>query len=166
MTAASKASGAHAYKKLAYGLMAVVAFLAVPLAVQALSGPSPADPSDERATSSEQRKKTSSNGEASGQAPDPYRDAPPYAGSGPASSSVKVTVDGQAIPVPQNGSFHRTFSGTDNQNVVEVSVQNGQSANANVQGYSSTIEINSSSPGTSTDRADSRERDHDHDRDR
>lgn len=60
-------------------------------------------------------------------------------------NSTNVTVNGQSIPVPENGSLHRTITSPDNQSTVDIHVENHSSSNSNNTSRSSRVEIRSDS---------------------
>ena len=147
-------SGIFSYKKLGYGSAVVLTFLVVPLAVQGLSGTMFSDDEDSQPADAQQKSDghvESSNTE-NGHSTDSNVDiSHESGGQGTNSSSTEVTVNGESIPVPQNGSFQKKVTTKDNQTVVDVSIQNNQSGS--YHNSSTTIEVNSdgSSAGDQTD---------------
>ncbi len=134
------------HKKAIYAAAACAAALIVPMAVQAMADTMSAGSIESLMQQSPNREGTvkATTKTADGN-PDVNvtHPAPNGQGQNASQSSVEVTIDGQQIPVPESGDFHKTIAGNNSTTAVDVSIQNDQSSNANVQNHSSNIEINS-----------------------
>lgn len=146
-------------KKISYGSAVAVAFLALPLGAYALGGTS-GNNSPRMITKDTQQPENKSNTTvSSGGSDNNSRGNPSTESSGVGSgvggndNNVNVTVNGQAIPAPENGTVHKQLKDEKNNSVVDVMIDNN-SSHANQDGTSSSftsVEINQHSYSSSTD---------------
>lgn len=150
-------TGIYKYKKLSFGSAAVLAFLVVPLVAQGLSGSSPSDdptPDTSAGQQTEGNVMSTNTGEASNESEatvDVSTDSSGGQTSG--SSTTEVTVNGESIPVPQNGSVHKKVKGSNT--TVDVSIESHNSGYFSSNNSSTTVEVEHNSSGDD-EQADSR----------
>lgn len=66
-------------------------------------------------------------------------------------AQTSLTINGQNVPVPANGSVHKTIVGNNSQTDVDVNVQNSGTATSQHSSTSLQVFSNSSSSGTNSD---------------
>lgn len=138
------------HRKLAAGSAAMLAVLVAPLAVQAMTGSLPLVGSDDPEPVSApldaevhaDLREAALEAQADVQG---FSTGGSQSGSGQGSNSeVDVTVNGQDVPVPDNGSVHKTLTDGSSKTIVDIKVNGHQSVSSN-SNSSTTIEVNSHS---------------------
>ncbi len=144
------------YKQFGYGAAIVLAVLGAPFAVQAMSGnlvSKDAPPQGETTSGqhvSQPGSEAKSNASEGAKSMDSdIKVESKIESSGAERSDVDVTVNGQNVPVPENGTVHKRLSGNNGETTVDVRVDNGSSSQSS---SSSTviIEQHSYSSGDTT----------------
>lgn len=140
-------------KKLRYGSALMLAFFVVPFAVQAISGTwtdgdSPGTSDTPPAAPQVQAAETDQP-DPGPQSAESHTSTDVHAQStinADGTTTTNMTVNGQNIPVPQNGSFQKQITTNDGQTTVNVQVDNGSGGGSSTSMQSHTnINVNSQS---------------------
>ena len=143
------------HKKFSYWSAAVLAILVAPFAVQAMvPGFAGGGSGDERhVEESTADVKSSVDEQTKSNHSSEVEVNSDSNASGSGNSDVDVTINGQNVPVPENGTIHKRMSDNGNETVVDIQIDNDSSSN-NSSSSSTTIDIDSQSHSSGQDNSE------------